>query len=148
LKISNPARETMVFPCQHINQRRYKMNLRNLFRVLALLLLLGGLGWLVAPQSATLGELDSYGLYVVQQLGATTVAIAVLYFLVSGMSPSPARQAAVTAVIVQQLLSGIVNLLSVLGGSIPSGRGWFGVGFSLVFVLVFGYFRFVRPEEA
>jgi hypothetical protein len=41
-----------------------------------------------------------------------------------------------------------VHLLAVLGGVIPSGAGWFGVVFSLVFVLAFGYFRFVRPEEA
>jgi hypothetical protein len=132
-----------------MNPRRYKMNLRNLFRVIAVILMLGGLAWLVAPQAGTtVGDLDPYGLYIVQQLGASTVALAVLFFLVSGMAPSPARQAAVTAVIVQQLLSGIVNLLAVLGGAIPSGAGWFGVVFSLVLVLAFGYFRFVQPEEA
>ena len=125
------------------------MNLRNLFRVSAILLILSGLGWLFAPQAtSTVEELDSYGLYIIQQLGVSTVALAVLLFLVSGMAHSPARQAAVTAVIVQQLLSGIVNLLAVIGGAIPSGAGWFGVAFNLVFVLAFGYFRFVRPEEA
>jgi hypothetical protein len=125
------------------------MNLRNLFRALAVLLFLGGFAWLIMPQAgSTSGDLDSFGLYVVQQLGATTIAIAVLYFLVSGMAPSPARQAAVTAVIVQQLLSGIVNLIAVLGGAVPSGAGWFGVVFSTVCVLAFGYFRFVQPEEA
>lgn len=76
------------------------------------------------------------------------VAIAVLLFLVSGMESSPARQAVATTVIVMQLVSGIVHLLAVLGGSIPSGAGLFGVVFSLVFVLAFGYFRFVRPEAA
>lgn len=125
------------------------MNLRNLFRALAVLLFLGGLAWLVAPQAGTtVGDIDSYGLYVVQQLGATTIAIAVLYFLVSGMAPSPARQAAVTAVIVQQLLSAVVHLIAVLGGVVPNGAGWFGVVFSIVCVLAFGYFRFVKPEEA
>ncbi len=125
------------------------MNPRNLFRVLAVLLMLGGLGWLVAPQAAsTSGDLDPYGLYIVQQLGASTVALAVLFFLVSGMEHSPARQAVVTTVILHQLLSGIVNLLAVLGGAIPGGLGWFGVVFNLVFVLVFGYFRFIRPEPS
>lgn len=52
-----------------------------------------------------------------------------------------------TAVFLQQLLSGIVSLLAVLGGNIPSGAGWFAVVFNLVFVLAFGYFRFTRPEE-
>jgi hypothetical protein len=131
-----------------MNPRRYKMNLRNLFRVIAVLLMLGGLAWLVAPQAGTtVGDLDPYGLYIVQQLGASTIALAVLFFLVSGMAPSPARQAAVTAVIVQQLLSGIVNLLAVLGGIIPSGAGWLGAVLNIVFALAFGYFRFVRPEE-
>lgn len=123
------------------------MNLRNLFRVIAVLLILGGLAWLVAPQAAsTVGDLDSYGLYIVQQLGASTVALAVLFFLVSGMAHSPARQAVVTTVILHQLLSGIVNLLAVLGGVIPGGAGWFGVVFNLVFALAFGYFRFIRTE--
>jgi len=123
------------------------MNLRNLFRVIAVLLILGGLAWLLAPQAAsTAGDLDPYGLYIVQQLGATTLAFAVLLLLVSGMAPSPARQAVVTAVILQQLLSGIVNLVAVLGGVVAGGVGWFGVVFNFVFVLAFGYFRFIRPE--
>ena len=125
------------------------MNLRNLFRVLAAILLLGGLSCLFVPQAGTtVKDLSPFGLYTTQQLGAGNVAIAVLLFLVSGMTPSPARQAVVTAVIVQQLVSGIVNLVAVLSGSIPSSAGWFGVVFNLVFVLAFGYFRFVRPEEA
>ncbi len=58
------------------------------------------------------------------------------------------RQAAVAAIILQQLLSGIVNLLAVLGGAIPAGAGWFCVVFNFVLVLAFGYFRFIRPEVA
>lgn len=125
------------------------MNVRNLFRVLGVILTLGSLGWLFAPQAtSTVEDLSTYGLYITQQLGATTVALGVLLLLVSGMASSSARQAVVTAVIVQQLLSGIVNLLAVLGGAIPNGLGWFGVVFNLVFVLALGYFRFIRPEEA
>ena len=124
------------------------MNLRNLFRVYAVILMLSGFAFLFVPQAATLANLDLFGLYTAQQLGAINFAFAVLLFLVSGMAPSPARQAAVTAAIVHQLATGIVHLFAVLGGSIPSGAGWFGVVFSLVFVLAFGYFRFVRPEEA
>lgn len=125
------------------------MNLRNLFRVIAVLLILGGLAWLVAPQAAsTSGDLDPYGLYIVQQLGASTVALAVLFFLVSGMAHSPARQAVVITVILQQLLSGVVHLVAVLGGVIPGGAGSFGVVFSIVFVLAFGYFGFIRPEAS
>ena len=124
------------------------MNLRNLFRVCAVILILGGLGWLLVPQAATLADLDPYGLYAIQQLGASSIAIGVLLFLVSGMASSPARQAVVTAVIVQQLVSGIVNLLAVLGGVIPSGAGWFGVVLNFVFALAFAYFRFMQPETA
>jgi hypothetical protein len=54
----------------------------------------------------------------------------------------------VTIMIVQQVLSGIVNLLAVLGGAIPAGAGWFGVALNFVFALAFGYFRFIRPEAA
>ena len=124
------------------------MNLRNLLRVSAVLLMLAALGFLFAPQATSTMDLDPYGLYAVQQIGASNLAIAVLLFLVSGMESLPARQAGATTVIVMQLASGIVHLLAVLGGVIPSGAGWFGVVFSLVFVLAFGYFRFVGPEEA
>ena len=124
------------------------MNLRNLFRVVAVIAILIGLGYLFAPQAASVMDLDPYGLYFFQQIGASNIAIAVLLFLVSGMESLPARQAGATTVIVMQLASGIVHLLAVLGGVIPSGAGWFGVVFSLVFVLAFGYFRFIRPEAA
>jgi len=124
------------------------MNLRNLLRVIAVILILGGLGWLVAPQAATTsGDLDPYGLYVAQQLGATTVALAVLFFLVSGITHGPTRRAVVITVILHQVLSGIVHLVAVLGGTVPSGAGWFGVGFSILLVLIFGYFGFIRQEE-
>jgi hypothetical protein len=124
------------------------MNLRNLIRVSAVILMLAAFGFLFAPQATSVANLDPYGLYAVQQIGASNLAIAVLLFLVSGMESLPARQAGATTVIVMQLASGIVHLLAVLGGVIPSGAGWFGVVFSLVFVLAFGYFRFIRPEEA
>jgi len=124
------------------------MNLRNLFRVSAVISILSGLGFLFAPQAASVVDLDPYGLYAVQQIGAKNIAIAVLLFLVSGMESSPARQAVVTAMIVQQFVEGVLNLVAVLEGVTPSGAGWIGVVLSLVFVLAFGYFRFVRPEEA
>ena len=124
------------------------MNLRNLIRVSAVILMLAALGFLFAPQATSIVDLDPFGLYAVQQIGASNLAIAVLLFLVSGMESLPALQAGATTVIVMQLASGIVHLLAVLGGVIPSGAGWFGVVFSLVFVLAFGYFRFIRPETA
>jgi hypothetical protein len=124
------------------------MNLRNLIRVRAVFLILSGLGFLFAPQAATAANLSSFGLYSTQELGAINLAFGILLFLVSGMSSSPARQAVVSAVIVQHLGSGIVNLVAVLGGVTPAGLGWFGVGFNLIFVLAFAYFRFIRPEES
>jgi len=124
------------------------MNLRNLFRVGAVISILTGLGFLFAPQAASVVDLDPYGLYFLQLLGAGNIAIAVLLFLVSGMESSPARQAVVTAMIVHQSVSGIVNLVAVLGGSIPSGAGWIGAVLNFMFTLAFGYFRFIRPEAA
>ena len=124
------------------------MNLRNLFRVVAVIGILSGLGYIFAPQATSVVDLDPYGLYFFQQIGASNIAIAVLLFLVSGMESSPARQAVVTAMIVHQSVSGIVNLISVLGGIIPSGAGWISAVLSFMFALAFGYFRFIRPEAA
>jgi len=124
------------------------MNLRNLFRVTAVISILSGLGYLFAPQTASVVDLDPYGLYFLQLLGAGNIAIAVLLFLVSGMAGSPARQAVVTFVIVHQLVSGIVNLIAVLGGVIPGSAGWISAVLNFMFVLAFAYFRFIRPEAA
>ena len=124
------------------------MNLRNLFRVVAVIAILSGLGYLFAPQAASVMDLDPYGLYFLQQIGASNIAIAVLLFLVSGMESSPARQAVVTAMIVQGFVEGILNLVAVLGGSIPSGAGWIGAVLNFMIALAFGYFRFIRLEAA
>ena len=62
------------------------MNLRNLFRVVAVIGILSGLGYLFAPQAASVMDLDPYGLYFLQQIGASNIAIALLLFLVSGMA--------------------------------------------------------------
>lgn len=127
------------------------MNLRNLFRVSAVLFAITGLVWLLSPGAmpASFGvEIDPYGEYYLQLIGGFNISLAVLAFLVSGMESSPARQAVVTTIIVQQLLSLIVNLLAVLGGVLPGASGWFSVALNLVFVLAFGYFRFLRPRPS
>lgn len=127
------------------------MNLRNLFRITAILFLILGLVWLLAPKAMTASyglSLDPYGAYILQIVGAINVSIAILCLLVSGLAPSPARQAVVTFMIVNQVLSGIVNLLAVLGGVVPSGTGWFGVALNILIALAFGYFRFIRSEAS
>jgi hypothetical protein len=102
------------------------MNLRNLFRVVAVIGILSGLGYLFAPQAASVMDLDPYGLYFLQQIGASNIAIAVL----------------------QGFVEGILNLVAVLGGSIPSGAGWIGAVLNFMIALAFGYFRFIRPETS
>jgi hypothetical protein len=53
----------------------------------------------------------------------------------------------VTFFFVEQVLAGIVSLLGALNGAVPSPAGWVSVAFNLIFVLAFGYFRFIRTEE-
>ena len=57
------------------------MNLRNLFRFSGVILGLGGLVWLLAPQSmagAVGYAIDSYDAYLIRALGANNIAWAVL----------------------------------------------------------------------
>lgn len=125
------------------------MNLRNLFRLFAVVHLLGGLLWLLAPKAmpASYGlDIDSYTAFLFQQLGAMNVAIAILYFLVSGMANSPARQAVTSFAVVLQSLSAVAYIPALQNGAIPGVVGWSAFAFSLVAALAFGYFRFVRPE--
>lgn len=127
------------------------MNLRNLFRVSAAFGLIIGLTWLVAPKAmpASYGiDLDPYAAYYLQQLGVLNVAMAILFFLVSGMAHSPARQAVVTFFIINQVLSATVSLLAILRGDLPGSVGMTSVAFNLVFALAFGYFRFIRTEAS
>lgn len=127
------------------------MNLRNLFRVSGILVLITGLMWLVAPKAtgASYGiDLDPYAAYYLQLIGTFNIALAILFFLVSGLAHSPVRQAVVTFFFVQQVLSLFVNLIATLGGVLSGSAGWFGVVLNLVFALAFGYFRFIRPEAS
>lgn len=127
------------------------MNLRNLFRVSAAFGLIIGLAWLVAPRAmpASYGiDLDPYAAYYLQQLGVLNVAMAILFFLVSGMAHSPARRAVVIFFLVNQVLSAIVSLLAVLRGDLPGSVGWSSVAFNVLFALAFGYFGFVRSEAS
>jgi hypothetical protein len=125
------------------------MNLRNLFRVSAVLLLITGLFWILAPKATpdSLGiESTPYALLLVQVLGTYNLSLAVLAFLVSGMAHSPARQAIVTSFILQELLVGIVHIVAVIGG-VVSGAGLLpGIVLNFLFALAFAYFGFIRPE--
>jgi hypothetical protein len=106
----------------------------------------------VIPPNAFSGlsgiDLDAYAAYFYQILGAYNVATAVLFFLVSGMAPSPARQAVVTFFIVVQVLSGVVSLFALLNGALPAAAGLTTVATNIIFALAFAYFRFIRTEEA
>ncbi|MFZ0546542.1 MAG: hypothetical protein WAM60_13940 [Candidatus Promineifilaceae bacterium] len=125
------------------------MNLRNLFRVTAVFLLIIGLFWLLAPKATpdSLGiESNPYALYLVRVLGTYNISLAVLAFFVSGMAHSPTRQAVVTVFILQQLLSRIMNIIAVIGGGVPGASVLPGAGLNFLFALAFAYFHFVRPE--
>ena len=126
------------------------MNLKNLFRLTAVLFMLTGLLWLLMPETtvASYGpnNIDPFGVYLVQILGTFNISLAILAFMASRTTNSEARQGAVITIILQQVLSAVVNLLAVLGGVIPNGAGWFGVALNMVFVLAYGYFGFVRTK--
>ncbi len=125
------------------------MNLRNLFRVSAVVMLISGLQTLLAPNATpdALGiESNPYALFVVQILGTYNISLAVLAFLVSGMAHSPARQAVMTSFILQQLLAGIINVVAVIGGVVPGASVLPLAGLNFLFALAFAYFRFIRPE--
>ncbi len=124
------------------------MNLRNLFRVMSVLHLMTGLTYLLAPRALPDSsgiDIEAHAVFLYQQIGAINIAFAVLFFQVSGMTHSPARQAVVTFAVVLQSLSAIAYIPSLLNGTLP-GTGWFGFALSLVMALAFGYFRFIRTE--
>jgi hypothetical protein len=124
------------------------MNLRNLLRVTGALYIVMGLVWMLVPKAmpASYGvDLDPYGAYFLQQLGATNVAIGVLFLLVSAMAASPAGQAVATFMVVLQVLSLLVTLIAILNNAIPEAANWVTVALNLVFALAFAYFRFARP---
>lgn len=107
--------------------------------------------WLVAPKAtgASYGiDLDPYAAYYLQLIGTFNIALAILFFLVSGLAHSPARRAVVIFFFVQQVWSLFVNLFATLGGALPGSAGWTAVAFNVLFALAFGYFRFVRSEAS
>lgn len=126
------------------------MNLRNLFLVSALVLVIGGAGYLLVPETITASggaDLTPYGVYLTRLFGAANLAFGLLSFLVSGLAHSPARQAVVTTFFILHLLNLVLNVAAQLGG-VANSMGWVDVAVSLLFALAFGYFRFIRPEES
>ena len=126
------------------------MKLNTVFVVFAVVYIIFGLGFLLAPEmllggySATGPSAGEVGL--ARLLGAFHLGYAVLAWLARSITETSARR----KIVVSVLVLSIVNLLVFLKATLIDGRttaaDWFNVILVAVFAVGFGYFYFTKRE--
>lgn len=126
------------------------MKLSTLFAIQAIAFALVGLATLLVPQQfmATYGaELNEPGIGLARLYGATTLMVAVIYWLGRTTSAADARRALATGAIVGNLLAVLVGILNLMSGAY-NALLWASIVIWLLFALGFAYFQFARPDAA
>jgi hypothetical protein len=131
------------------------VKLSTLFIVNAVVAILFGLAFLLAPASMT----EIYGLeadvgsdyvqgaeFVARFAGAAFIAFGVLTWQARYSADSTARRAIVLAFLVGYVLGFIVALIAQLQG-VYNALGWSTVVIYLLFALGFGYFQFMAKNK-
>jgi len=114
----------------------------------AIVVLLFGLGFLLIP--ATMGTLfgtstDETGLLLGRFFGMAWIFEAILLWLCKNF-PWPEAQKIVVAIFISNLIGLVLTLIAVFGGLFNGIMGWLAVVLFLIFVLVFGFFLFIKKS--
>lgn len=124
------------------------MSLKLWMTIKAIVVFLFGLGFLLIPVSmATLfgTTTDETGLLLARFFGMAWIFEAILLWL-SKNFPWPEAQKIVIAIFISNLIGLALALIAVIGGLFSGIMGWLSVVLFLVFVLVFGFFLFIKKS--
>jgi hypothetical protein len=121
----------------------------NLFMMIAAVIaLLFGLGFIVAPASS----LQLYGTstnltgeFLARYLGASLVGLAFVIWLTRNAEPSGTRKGLLTGLFVTMLLGFVVALYDKFAGS-GNALIWLNVVIYLLLAIGFGYFAFMKTD--
>jgi len=127
------------------------MNLKNLFILNAIVAIIFGIAFVLAPAwTASLYGVDVVSdalKYMAQLFGGCLVMIAVLTWMAKDADASDARGAIVLALIVGNTIGLIVALINQLA-NVVGGLGWLTVVVYLVLALGYAYFQFLKKPAA
>lgn len=107
-----------------------------------------GLGYFLIPQQtvAPLGlNLDAGGVAVARIAGAFLIGYALISWFVRNLSEEQDRRAIVPGYVGGYLFTLLATLWAQLSGAV-NGLGWINVIISLLFLLAYAYFLFVKPN--
>ena len=85
--------------------------------------------------------------YVMQLYGSGLLMEAILVWLLRDVAPGTVRQALTLALFAQAIVAFAATLMAQVGG-VMNTLGWGIVVLLAIFVVGYGYFRFVRPDAA
>ena len=126
------------------------MNLRTLFSINVPISAFFGATCLFVPNwlfSLYGVELTPPGVFMTQLAGAAFLGFGVLAFLARSSESKDFRLAVALALFVQDSIGTVVSITSQISGLFNT-LGWSTVAVYLFLALGYGYFRFVKPEEA
>ena len=128
------------------------MKLKHMFIIQAIIALAYALGELFIPSTITkiYGLGDNPGaeiILVARYFGWGLAAVGLIAALVANAPQSEARQSIVKALFVAHVVGLIVSLMGVLNGTF-NAVGWSAVIIYLFLAIGFGYFWFIKPEQA
>lgn len=126
------------------------MTLRNLFIVNAVLALVFGLSFVLAP-ALTLSlygvTVSAAGIILARLMGAMLLGYAVVTWSAKDPEDSKAQRGIVLGQLVHTAIAFIVLLLAQLAG-VMNPFGWSNVVIYLLLALGYGYFQFVKPSAS
>ena len=123
------------------------MKLRNLLVVNAIVALVYGIGFVLAPATV----LSLYGMtqgtseaLAGQYFGVALIAIGLLTWFTRNVADSEAQRAIILALLISDVVGVIVSILGTVSG-VMSAVGWSAVGIYLLLALGYAYFQFIKP---
>jgi ABC-type spermidine/putrescine transport system permease subunit II len=126
------------------------MKLRNLFVINAIVALVYGISFVLAPVIV----LSLYGVtqgpseaLMGQYFGLSLIAIGLLTWFARSVTDSDAQRAIILALLISDIIGVIVSVLGTVSG-VMNAVGWSAVGIYLLLALGYAYFQFMKPSAS
>lgn len=126
------------------------MKLSTLFIINAILAILFGLGFILAPEAvlAPYGiATDSAGIALARLLGVSFIEVGILAWLARNIESTSAVRVITLAYFIGNAVGFIVTLIDQLGG-LANALGWTTVAIYLLLALGYGYFQFGQQSAS
>jgi len=122
------------------------MKLNTLLLLAALNWVFFGLGALITPAYVIPDNSgNELALILVRHMGSGAVVLGLLAWFTRALPDTDARRLIISIIFLAFALDGLINVMGIIGGVLPSSD-WIFASIDILFSLGFGYFRFIKPE--